>query len=76
VTVDPHPEQLSEEQLVALAERALAILHTRYSDEQTLVARFGMAAADDVRLALENAREGFDRFIDHYRETDARPGSA
>jgi hypothetical protein len=57
---------LPEEQIVELAERALLILHARYTDEQTLLARFGEAAADDVRLAIENANEGFERFVDHY----------
>ena len=55
-------------QVVDLVERALALLHERYSDEPTLLERFGEAAADDVRLAIENAREGFDRFVDHYRD--------
>ena len=61
-------EALTEPQLVELIERALQRLHARYSDEHTLLERFGAAAADDVRLALENAREGFDRFADHYWE--------
>jgi hypothetical protein len=59
---------LPEGELVDIAECALAILHARYTDEPTLLERFGDAAADDVRLAIENAREGFDRFLDHYRE--------
>lgn len=58
---------LSEAEIVDLTERALLILHARYTNEQTLLERFGEAAADDVRLAIENAREGFDRFVDHYR---------
>ena len=57
-----------EEQIVELAERALLILHARYTDEHTLLERFGEAAADDVRLAIENASEGFERFVDHYRD--------
>jgi len=65
-----HQDELSEAELVELTERGLAILQARYTDERTLVERFGKAAADDVRLAIENAREGFDRFIDHYREQD------
>jgi hypothetical protein len=65
-----HLDELSEAELVELTERGLAILHARYTDERTLVERFGKAAADDVRLAIENAREGFDRFLDHYREQD------
>jgi hypothetical protein len=61
---------LSEKELVDVTECALAMLHARYTDERTVLERFGEAAADDVRLAIENAREGFDRFIDHYREQD------
>ena len=61
---------LPEAELVDLTETALTILHARYTDERTLLERFGEAAADDVRLAIENAREGFDRFLDHYREQD------
>ena len=63
---DPRLETLTEPELVDLTERALATLHARYTDEQTLIERFGEAAADDVRLAIENAHEGFDRFADHY----------
>jgi hypothetical protein len=61
---------LPEGELVDITEYALTILHARYSDEPTLLERFGDAAADDVRLAIENAHEGFDRFLDHYREQD------
>jgi hypothetical protein len=63
---DARLDALTEPELVDLTERALAILHARYSDERTLLERFGEAAADDVRLAIENAREDFDRFADHY----------
>jgi hypothetical protein len=65
-----HLDALSETELVDVIERALAILHARYTDERTLLERFGEVAADDVRLAIENAWEGFDRFLDHYREQD------
>lgn len=27
----------------------------------------------DVRLAIENAHEGFDRFVEHYRGADGQP---
>jgi hypothetical protein len=60
---------LSEAELVELTENALRILRERYTVEAALLERFGEAAADDVRLALENADEGFDRFVDHYRQT-------
>ena len=60
---------LSEAEIVELTENALRILHERYSGEAALLERFGEAAADDVRLAIENAHEGFDRFVDHYRHT-------
>ena len=63
-------EALSEPELVELAEQALTLLHTRYRDEQTLIDHFGEAAADYVRLAIENAHEGFDRFADHYWERE------
>ena len=59
---------LSEAELVDLTENVLRVLHRRYTDEAMLLERFGEAAADDVRLAIENAREGFDRFVDHYRD--------
>jgi len=59
---------LVESELVQLTATALGILHARYTDEQRPLERFGEAAADDVRLAIENAREGFDRFADHYWE--------
>ena len=65
-----HLDAMSEAELVEFTETALARLHARYTDEDTLLERFGEAAADDVRLAIENAREGFDRFVDHYRETE------
>ena len=64
-------DALSEAELVELTENALRILHERYTDEATLLERFGEAAADDVRLAIENAREDFDRFADHYRDRPA-----
>lgn len=70
MTTEPHLDALSETELVDLTERALAALHARYTDERTLVARFDEAAADDVRLAIENACEGFDRFVDHFRDQD------
>jgi hypothetical protein len=63
---DPRLQALTEPELVDLTERALGILHARYTQEPTLLERFGEAAADDVRLAIENAREGFDRFAEHY----------
>jgi hypothetical protein len=68
VTPTTSLDALPEAELVDLAERALAVLHARYTDDQRLIATFGEAAADDVRLAIENAHEGFDRFADHYRE--------
>lgn len=67
MTTAPSLGALTEAQIVDLTERALAIPYARYTDEPTLLERFGQAAADDVRLAIENAREGFDRFVDHYR---------
>jgi hypothetical protein len=68
VISDPHFDGRTEAEVVTLVEHALEHLHARYSDEPTLLERFGAAAADDVRLALENAREGFDRFLDHFRD--------
>ena len=60
---------LAEAELVEFTETALRRLHERYTDEPTLLTRFGEAGADDVRLAIENALDGFDRFTDHYTET-------
>jgi hypothetical protein len=67
VTTTPSLDALTEAQIVDVTERALAILYARYTDDPTLLERFGEAAADDVRLAIENANEGFERFVDHYR---------
>ena len=68
MTTTPSLDALTEAQIVDVTERALAMLHARYTDEPTLLERFGEAAADDVRLAIENAHEGFERFVDHYRD--------
>jgi hypothetical protein len=70
VSTRRHLDALPERELVDITECALTILHARYTDERTLLGRFSEAAADDVRLAIEDARGSFDRFLDHYREQD------